>query len=106
NGAGNDTVAGGDGTDTLWGGSGNDLLTGGPGSDTFAFTTTSDTDTITDFTPGEDMLDISAAGITSFEALTRIAEEVDGSLTINFGGTTIILAEILLADISATDVIL
>lgn len=82
-GMGNDTLAGGDGSDTLRGGLGNDALfggdgddvlrgdwgsdtlTGGLGHDTFVFTalshsTVASPDLITDFTQGEDHIDLSA----------------------------------------------
>ncbi|MGV8987394.1 MAG: calcium-binding protein [Cypionkella sp.] len=83
-GAGNDTLMGNDGNDTLRGGLGNDLLvggdgddllrgefgrdtlTGGQGHDTFVFsalfhtgTDAASADTITDFTQGEDIIDLS-----------------------------------------------
>jgi Ca2+-binding RTX toxin-like protein len=73
-GNGNDTVAGGNGFDTLDGGEGNDsirgalgtdVLTGGNGADRFVFATALDgilnIDTITDFTSGVDVIELSAA---------------------------------------------
>ena len=67
NGTGNsadNTIIGNDGNNTLTGGAGYDTLTGGTGIDTFVFTT-GDTgavlgkrDTITDFTPGTDHIDL------------------------------------------------
>ncbi|MBF7144789.1 MULTISPECIES: putative Ig domain-containing protein [Pseudomonas] len=74
--AGNDTLSGGAGDDILNGGSGVDTLTGGTGADTFVFNSRSDSfrnynsggairvDTITDFTVGQDRIDLSALGIT------------------------------------------
>ncbi|MCX7190396.1 MAG: hypothetical protein NTU92_08500 [Methylotenera sp.] len=63
--AGNDTVNAGTGDDTLDGGAGYDRLTGGTGSDLFAFFTIKDVgktsgkvDVITDFTPGEDRIQL------------------------------------------------
>src|SRR5262245_59263147 len=54
---------GGAGNDTSTGGAGNDRLTGGGGTDIFAFTCPTDgIDTIADFTSGQDVLQISAAG--------------------------------------------
>jgi len=59
------TLSGGDGSDTLIGGLGNDRLTGGDGVDHFVFnttpTSTSNKDTITDFTHGTDVIDLSKA---------------------------------------------
>ena len=59
-GAGNDVLKGGGGNDILIGGPGNDTMTGGNGNDTFVWQK-GDTghDTVTDFTPGSDKLDLS-----------------------------------------------
>ncbi|AUY36267.1 retention module-containing protein [Pseudomonas soli] len=59
-GAGNDVLKGGAGNDILIGGPGNDTLTGGSGNDSFVWQK-GDTghDTVTDFTPGSDHLDLS-----------------------------------------------
>ncbi|WP_116654487.1 M10 family metallopeptidase C-terminal domain-containing protein [Pelagibacterium sediminicola] len=80
-GAGNDTLSGaggadiligGTGDDRLDGGAGRDILTGGTGSDTFIFTApghtrggTSPRDVITDFSHGEDIIDLSAIDAVS-----------------------------------------
>ncbi len=63
---GNDTLVGGGGNDTLVGGANRDTLTGGTGNDMFVFTSTGDSgtsissrDVITDFTQGEDHIDLS-----------------------------------------------
>ncbi|MGF1537038.1 MAG: hypothetical protein ACFB4J_11230 [Elainellaceae cyanobacterium] len=59
-GAGNDILIGGDGNDRLIGGAGDDQLTGGSGTDTFVLTSDIGTDTITDFTIGEDLIELEA----------------------------------------------
>jgi Ca2+-binding RTX toxin-like protein len=72
-GDGNDMLIGGDGDDILYGeagndiiqgGAGNDRMTGGAGNDIFRFRAddigTSTVDTITDFTRGQDKIDLSA----------------------------------------------
>jgi Ca2+-binding RTX toxin-like protein len=61
---GDDILHGGDGDDILVGGSGKDVTTGGAGADTFRFAPWDTAggpwaDRITDFTPGEDKIDIS-----------------------------------------------
>ena len=68
-------LVGGDGNDTLVGGGGKDLLTGGKGSDIFMIDKASQgADTISDFTKGQDKLDLSGlldhdpSGKLSFEA--------------------------------------
>ncbi|MFJ4346666.1 retention module-containing protein [Pseudomonas sp. NPDC089401] len=59
-GLGNDVLKGGDGNDILIGGPGNDLMTGGNGNDTFVWHKgDAGHDTVTDFTPGSDHLDLS-----------------------------------------------
>ncbi|KJZ19260.1 calcium-binding protein [Loktanella sp. S4079] len=57
--AGDDTLIGGDGADILRDGSGSDLLTGGAGADVFVLSADGADDTITDFTIGEDVIDLS-----------------------------------------------
>ncbi|WP_192553079.1 retention module-containing protein [Pseudomonas sp. IzPS59] len=59
-GLGNDILNGGGGDDLLIGGMGNNTLTGGAGADTFQWLKgNSGHDTVTDFTPGTDKLDLS-----------------------------------------------
>lgn len=66
-GAGADVIHGGPGDDVIFGGAGADVLTGGAGRDLFAFEAVghigrgAQSDRITDFTPGEDRIDLSAA---------------------------------------------
>lgn len=56
-----ETLIGTPGDDRITGGAGADLITGGAGRDVFVYTSTRDAlDTITDFTPGTDQLDLSA----------------------------------------------
>ncbi len=64
-GAGNDTILGVRGDDILKGGTGQDTMTGGLGDDVFLFTrkghsTNAAADSITDFTSGADVIDLSA----------------------------------------------
>ncbi|WP_137180750.1 cadherin domain-containing protein [Roseomonas sp. AR75] len=60
--AGGDTLMGGEGADTLDGGAGRDQMSGGAGADIFLFATVPDRyDIIADFTPGEDLVMVSAA---------------------------------------------
>ncbi len=70
--AGNDKLNGGAGNDTLIGGAGKDTLTGGAGNDVFKFNsvaeigkTPSTRDVITDFTKGQDKIDLSVIDANS-----------------------------------------
>jgi len=71
-GDGSDLLSGGAGNDTLRGGAGFDLLTGGPGADHFVFAAGDSgaagtvPDLITDFTPGEDRIDLGGLGLSAF----------------------------------------
>ena len=97
-----DTLAGGAGADTITGLAGDDTLTGGAGADTFVFAAGHGTDTVTDFTDGEDLIDLSAfTGITSFDELT-VADNDDGNAVIDLtahGGGTITLTGVATADL-------
>ncbi|MDE0391731.1 MAG: calcium-binding protein [Rhodospirillales bacterium] len=104
-GEGNDTLDGGAGEDLLVGGEGNDTLTGGAGADTFVFTPDHGDDTITDFSDGEDLIDLSSLeGLASFEQLNI---ETYGSTTVIelpcCGGELIRLQGIDADDLDAAD---
>lgn len=58
--AGADTLTGGAGDDIIADGAGADRLTGGGGADYFVLEADAATDVITDFTPGQDRLDVTA----------------------------------------------
>jgi Ca2+-binding RTX toxin-like protein len=57
-GGGNDTINGGAGNDIIKAGGGADVLTGGTGHDMFAFSAVGAGSKVTDFHPGEDLLDL------------------------------------------------
>jgi Ca2+-binding RTX toxin-like protein len=79
---GNDTLDGGEGRDTLIGGNGDDLLSGGEDRDVFGFASNEafnediGVDTITDFDPDDDSIELSQ---TTF---TAIASEIDDEFSI------------------------
>ncbi len=79
-----DTLTGGENNDAITGGAGDDTLSGGAGDDTFVYAAGDGNDTITDFTDGEDTIDLSAiSGITAFADLT-ITQDGDNTV-INLG---------------------
>ncbi|NVK22980.1 MAG: tandem-95 repeat protein [Kangiellaceae bacterium] len=80
-GAGNDDLTGGLAQDTLIGGDGNDTLTGGGAADDFVFSTTSGIDTVTDFTDGVDMIDLTAFG--SGATVMFVQNETDTEMRID-----------------------
>ena len=83
---GGDTLRGGGGDDRLDGGPGADTLTGGGGSDLFLFDPGDGADTITDFTDGEDRIDLRGhTGAASFGDL-EITRSPRGDAVIDLGG--------------------
>ena len=102
---GDDALYGNAGDDTLDGGAGTDTLTGGTGADTFVFAAGHGTDTITDFTPGADRIDLSAfADLGGFASLTLTAAGSDTLLDLSaHGGGTVRLQGIAAADLLAAD---
>jgi Ca2+-binding RTX toxin-like protein len=78
---------GGDGNDVLHGGAGNDLLTGGGGADRFAFSGFDGIDTITDFQPGVDMIEVSGYGrsLASFGDLSGHISQAGSDVVIDLG---------------------
>jgi hypothetical protein len=82
---GNDTVKAGDGADDIWAGKGNDRVWGGTGADHFIFEKQSGKDVIYDFNVAEDMLDVSALGLSgALSALLAIQTKT--GVTIHLGG--------------------
>ena len=72
--AGNDTLQGGDGNDQLVGGTGNDVLTGGGGADSFVFDQRDGDDRITDFTTGEDKIQLSSTLVNSLGGINALLD--------------------------------
>ena len=104
--AGNDTLVGGAGDDTLYGGPGNDALTGGAGSDIFTFSPSNGQDVVTDFTTGQDKLDLTQVAFAAFaDVQNAMTEQADG-LLIDLGGATVLLHNIAIADLTEADFIL
>jgi Ca2+-binding RTX toxin-like protein len=95
-GAGADTLDGGAGDDRLVGGAGNDSMNGGVGNDSFVFAAGFGRDTITGFDAdpagGQDLLDISAFGITAatFASSVTIAD-LGNDMSVTIGADVITL---------------
>lgn len=104
-GRGNDRLNGGGGNDTLLGQQGNDTLKGGTGNDTFIYT--HDHDTITDFTLGEDVIDLSRRAITSLSDFTSNAVQSGSHVlfTDPVSGGTLTIKNTTLGSLSASDFI-
>ena len=88
--SGNDTLYGNDGNDQLIGGLGKDTLVGGLGSDIFTFTNLADSsinssDLITDFTKGEDQINLSNLNFTN---ITNDINQTDDSVLTYYYDTT------------------
>ena len=99
-----DFIWGGDGIDTITGGSGDDTMTGGAGQDTFVFgLSDTDGDTITDFTQGDDVLDVSAFGLTDMSGLTVTNDGMGNAMIILPSGDDIILTGIDENDMNNSD---
>ena len=104
-GEGDDTLSGGTGADWLSGGVGTDTVTGGAGADTFFYSPGHGDDTITDFTNGEDTIDLSLfAGVTSFADLPATQDGTDVKIDLSgHGGGTLTLESVTLGDLDAAD---
>lgn len=98
NGGGNDIVNGGDGNDTMWGGAGDDMITTGAGADVVGFISGNGNDTVTDFTLGEDILELSSTGLFAdasavIAAMTDtpngVVLTIDANTSVTFTGLTV-----------------
>jgi len=100
-------------TDILNGGRGDDVYFGGRGADTFFYNTdNSEMDTILDFTPGTDIIDLSGSLNGSFDSLAEIlavATQVGQDSVFDFGDdfvggrNVLILENVTLSDLTEAD---
>jgi Ca2+-binding RTX toxin-like protein len=112
-GAGNDTLRGLDDNDRLQGGAGNDILEGGLGNDILVFASGFGTDTVIGFDSdplgGQDLLDLSALGITAatFAARVQITDTGTSLTVVVDGGGTFVLQNVAsTAQLTTSDFIL
>ena len=95
-----DSLSGGSGRDWIDGGAGNDALRGGIGADRFVFGDATGSDSIADFQDGQDRIVITGATTDLNDlALTQVGDDVQ----VSFGTSSILVANILLADLTAAD---
>ncbi|NYT42882.1 M10 family metallopeptidase C-terminal domain-containing protein [Sphingomonas sp. R-74633] len=101
-------LLGGAGNDRIDGGKGDDVLFGQDGNDTFVFGAGSGIDTIGDFTPGTDKIDLSAYGFANFAAVqAAMTDQGGGIMNIALGGGNyIILIGVAKAQLASGDFIL
>jgi D-alanyl-D-alanine carboxypeptidase len=114
-GDGNDDLNGGEGDDQLFGGEGNDILTGLSGNNTLAGDNGSDrfvlsfegTDTITDFTDGQDLLELSGTfGFEDIEIAQGQGENAGNVLIMLQEQTLAVLNDVNVEAISQSDFVL
>jgi Ca2+-binding RTX toxin-like protein len=106
-----DNLTGGTGADVLLGGAGDDTLTGGAGADVFVFGPGFGKDTVTDFTPATDVLQLSRSLFASGMSDTAIFNSIIGNATSSGGDTllnidsqdTIALRSVTLSSLHQTD---
>ncbi|NEO15478.1 MULTISPECIES: hypothetical protein [unclassified Moorena] len=101
-GQGQDQLLGGFGNDTLIGGPGDDILTGGSGQDTFVLSTVGKV-TITDFTDGEDLLQLD--GLT-FGQISIFEQNDDTIITTINNQPLAVLSGVDFGDITEADFVL
>ncbi|CTQ33197.1 calcium-binding protein [Jannaschia rubra] len=88
--AGDDRLTGGDGADILIDGTGRDTMTGGAGADIFALSADGEVDTVADFDPAQDRLDLSRVEALRDASSITIESTATGAI-LTFGDETIVL---------------
>lgn len=97
-------LLGGAGNDTINGGRGNDVLFGEAGADLFVFEPGTGVDTIGDFTPGEDRIQLLGFGFSSFAQLQSRMRQVGPNMAIDLApGDIVILNGVNKANLTAAD---
>lgn len=106
-GAGNDTLRGGNGNDVLIGGTGDDTLLGGNGADIFRYGVNHGNDIVSDFQDGDDRIDLSAFGFSSFAEVKALAQNVGGDVLFTFGpDASLVIENITKSELGTLDFII
>lgn len=106
-GQGADRLLGGEGADWLSGDMGDDVLTGGAEADVFNFVGGQGRDVVTDFdVAGGDRLRIAIADAPDFAALMQNAATVGADTVITLDDQTIVLVDVQLGSLTATDFVI
>ena len=100
-GGGRDLLKGGSGDDRLAGGGGNDKLAGQGGADVFVFARGHGRDTVADFVPGTDLIDLGGAAADGFDGLN--ISRADGGTLIGTGSGRIFLEDLRPGQLDADD---
>ena len=97
---------GGRGNDEIQGNAGDDILEGGDGADQFIFQHSNGDDTILDFTDNEDLIDLSAIGLSGYDDLTLSSNSTGVTIHMtSSGGGSILLEDFDIANLDASDFI-
>ena len=102
-GAGNDLILGGAGHDLLRGLGGNDTLIGGDADDVFVFNDAGGTWTVADFTQGVDHIWIDSMVSHDFAYVMEHAVQVGDDTQITMDGSTMIIKNVGVTDLQASD---
>jgi serralysin len=103
-GKGEDIIDGGAGRDFLRGGRDNDILTGGDDADVFIFFRNGGSDVVTDFTQGEDLIQLASMGLDHFNQIEG-AISGDENAVIDFGRLEITLNGVAASSLTEDDFI-
>lgn len=88
--AGGDVLSGGAGADILLDDAGADTLTGGTGADIFVMAADGTADTITDFTPGSDRIDLSGWALLRGPSQLQMVSTATG-MTLSYGSEVLVI---------------
>ena len=83
---------------------GKDIVEGGSGADIFNFYKGSDLDTVVDFHPGTDAIQLTLLGLTDFGDVKPLMDQKGADVEIDFGsGDRLILLDTKISELSAGD---